>query len=123
MPQNTRKLTVLTLLLTLTACSQAPTQHTGGSSSMHPQAQGRIIDLVNTDKARYNPGDPVTIYVDLKNNLGNTFDGTVTLNFRSLGQQVAPDQVKTITGLGNGNSTYTSFTCDPAQCRLPGVFD
>ncbi|MBT2723737.1 glycoside hydrolase family 66 protein [Bacillus sp. ISL-46] len=91
-----------------------------GKDQPHAQAEdsGTIIKLVNTDKARYNPGQSVEIFVDLLNKTGANFSGNVTLYFRYLGSQADTDQVKSITLAENEAKTLTySWTPPPNDYR------
>ncbi len=47
-------------------------------------APGDLIQRVYTDKARYDPGDTVTITVEIKNNTGADWSGTLYLDIRHL---------------------------------------
>ncbi len=81
---------------------------------------GPVIVDVNTDKARYNPGDTVTIYVDMQNTTGQAItNGSVTLYFKHLDQQVSPSQAQTLT-LNPGASTTLSWTWTPPTTDFQG---
>lgn len=45
---------------------------------------GDLIQRVYTDKARYNPGDTVTITVEIRNNIGMDWSGTLYLDISHL---------------------------------------
>lgn len=73
-------------------------------------ASGSIITNVNTDKARYNPGATVTIFVDMTNNSGSSIsNGSVTLYFKHLNKEVSSSQTQTL-NLATGASTSLSWT-------------
>lgn len=84
---------------------------------VHVKAEdsGTIIKLVNTDKARYNPGESVEIFVDLLNKTGTNFTGNVTLYFRYLGSQADTDQDKSVTLASNEAKTLTYSWTPPSD--------
>lgn len=47
-------------------------------------APGDLIQRVYTDRAQYNPGDTVTVTVEIKNNTGADWSGTLYLDIHSL---------------------------------------
>lgn len=53
------------------------------SPSAPVAASGDLIQRVYTDKARYNPCDSATVTVEIKNNTGATWNGTLFLDIRS----------------------------------------
>jgi dextranase len=73
-------------------------------------AAGTLIKLVNTDKAMYNPGSTATIYVDLLNNTGSAFNGSIALSITHLGAPVSGPAAKSVANLGAGASTTVTFT-------------
>lgn len=81
---------------------------------------GEVIKDINTNDARYNPGQAVTIYVDLTNNTGqNITNGSVTLYFKHLATQVANSQSQTL-NLNAGASTTLSFQWTPPSTDFQG---
>lgn len=84
-------------------------------------APGSMIAKVSTDKARYNPGSSVTITVSLKNTTGGTItNGTVTLYFKHLENELAgTSQSKTFT-LSNNAVTSLSYTWAPPSTDFQG---
>ena len=80
----------------------------------------RILSDVNTDKARYAPGDRVTIYVDLTNTTDSTItDGNVTLYCKYLGTLVNTLPAQTLT-LVSGTSRTLTFTWTPPGMDFRG---
>ncbi|MDI4644336.1 glycoside hydrolase family 66 protein [Cohnella hashimotonis] len=77
----------------------------------HAYTAGSLIAKVSTDKARYNPGSPVTITVKLVNSTGAAVNnGTVTLSFKHLENELpGTSQVKTFS-LASGGSTSLTYT-------------
>lgn len=74
---------------------------------------GEVIDDINTNEARFNPGQQVTIYVDLTNNTGTDItNGSVTLYFKHFDQQIATSQSQTL-NLTAGSSTTLTYTWTP----------
>ncbi len=91
------------------------------SSATPAYAAGTLIKLVNTDKAMYSPGSTATIYVDLQNNTGSTFSGSVALNITHLGNVVANvPAAKSVSNLAVGASTSVSFTWTPPSTDFRG---
>ncbi|MFS0637878.1 glycoside hydrolase family 66 protein [Mesobacillus foraminis] len=82
-------------------------------------ASGAMIKLVNTDKARYTPGEPAEIYVDLVNTTGTSFTGSVTLYFRHLGSPAGADQVKSVV-LGDNEAKTLTFNWVPPTTDYRG---
>jgi dextranase len=79
-----------------------------------------IIKGINTDKSRYNPGDLVTIYVDLKNNTGSTItNGSVSLYFKHLENEIATSVTQNYTLVAGGTTTLT-FTWTPPTTNYQG---
>lgn len=88
--------------------------------SAHAYTAGSVIVDVNTDKARYNPGDTVTIWVDLTNNTGQTIsNGSVTLYYKHLGTTLATGQAQTL-NLNAGASTSLSWQWTPPSTNYQG---
>jgi dextranase len=106
-----KKLFPLTLILMLLGLSFAYTTPTS--------AAGPLIQLVNTDKARYNPGNTVTIWVDLRNDTGGSLSGNVSLYFRKLGASAGTDQTQNYS-LGNGAATTLTYTWTPPSTDFTG---
>ncbi|MBC2579500.1 glycoside hydrolase family 66 protein [Clostridium sp. DJ247] len=81
---------------------------------------GNIVTNVNTDKSRYNPGDVVTIYVDLKNNTGASINnGSVSLYFKHLENEISTSSTQTFT-LAPGATTALTFTWTPPSTDYQG---
>ncbi|MFC0470651.1 glycoside hydrolase family 66 protein [Halalkalibacter kiskunsagensis] len=68
-----------TMFLTNVSCS---------TNTATEKNNGEMIHAVTTDKAMYDPGDNVEIRVDLKNETGNDFTGTVEINAKHLEYKV-----------------------------------
>lgn len=69
-------------------------------------ASDALIERVYTNKARYNPGDPVTITVAIDNQTGSTWNGTLSLNIYHL----ETDVYSTTKSLNVGNNVTTTKT-------------
>ena len=81
---------------------------------------GSVIVDVNTDKARYNPGDQVTTWVDMTNTTGqNINNGSVTLYYKHLGTLIGTGQVQTL-NLNAGASTSLSWQWTPPSTNYQG---
>lgn len=60
----------------------------------------------NTDKAMYNPGDEVRVYMDVKNTTGRAINnGTVTFRFRHLENEVSQSQTVSYSASSDENTT------------------
>lgn len=81
-----RFVTIL-VILTLVA-SLVPIGMIGGQRKAEAASTGSLIARVYTDKARYNPSDPVTIYVEMENKTGANWSGPLTLVINHLETQV-----------------------------------
>lgn len=74
-------------------------------------APGDLIQRVYTDKARYHPGDIVTITVEIKNNTGVDWSGTLYLDVRYLETLVHSDgQSLSIAAGATATKTFTWTT-------------
>ena len=69
---------------------------------------GLILQQVYTDKARYNPGNTVTITVSEKNNTGSSWTGSIALSITHLESSVYTSS-QNVT-LANGATGTTTFT-------------
>ncbi|MFT8315425.1 MAG: glycoside hydrolase family 66 protein [Clostridium sp.] len=79
-----------------------------------------IITNVNTDKSRYNPGEAVTIYVDLKNNTNSAIsNGSVSLFFKHLENQISTYPMKTFI-LAPGDTMTLRFIWTPPRKNYQG---
>lgn len=83
-------------------------------------ACGSLIRRAVTDKARYAPGEPVTIEVELHNDGSAVCAGEVALTFEHLGQVVADAEVQPLPGLAAGASTVLTFTWMPPPVDYQG---
>lgn len=91
-----------------------------GSDIVKADTTGSIITNVNTDKSRYNPGDEVIIYVDLKNNTSSSINnGSVSLYFKHLENEISMPNMKTFT-LNSGDTTTLIFTWTPPSTDFQG---
>lgn len=70
-------------------------------------APGDLIQRVYTDKARYNPGDSATITVEIKNNTGATWNGTLFLDVRYL--EAIVHSASQSLNIGAGATTTKTF--------------
>ncbi|GGJ47412.1 glycoside hydrolase family 66 protein [Deinococcus roseus] len=116
--KKTPLLSLLTFLLALPACNQISPLPVAGT--IQKEAAGPLIKLINTNKARYLPGETVTLYVDLTNTTSSTFSGSVSLYFRSLGRSAGADQAQNISNLAPGASTTLTFTWTPPSTDFKG---
>jgi len=74
-------------------------------------ASGDLIQRVYTDRARYNPGDTVTITVEIKNNTGAYWSGTLYLDIRYLETTVhSNSQPLSIAAGATTTKTFTWIT-------------
>lgn len=81
---------------------------------------GEVINDINTNEARYNPGQTVTMYVDMTNNTGaDITNGSVTLYFKHFDQEIASSQSQTL-NLSAGASTTLTFTWTPPTSDYQG---
>jgi dextranase len=72
----------------------------------------RIIRDLNTDKAMYNPGEKVTIYLDIVNSIGRNINaGTVTFRFRHIENEVSTSQTVSYSAKSGGISN-TPIVCE-----------
>ncbi|MGN7454005.1 glycoside hydrolase family 66 protein [Paenibacillus pasadenensis] len=99
------------VVLLLGLAGMAPEQASAGTAP--------LLQRVNTDKARYNPGEQAAIYLDLKNGTGSSFAGSVTLYFRHLGAEAGPDQTRTVS-LGAGQATTLTYAWTPPSTDYRG---
>ncbi len=82
-------------------------------------AWGTLISNVNTNLARYSPGDTVTIYVYLNNQSGSTFTGSVSLSITYKGNVVSGPGSQSIS-VGNGQTGNLSFNWTPPNTDYRG---
>ncbi|MCA9923299.1 MAG: hypothetical protein KC421_13050, partial [Anaerolineales bacterium] len=94
---------VAVILLTVALGSQLQR----GAHVVQAGSTGDLIERVYTDKARYNPGDTVTITVDIDNQTGSTWNSTLTLNIDHLDTQVYTDTLSL--NVANGITTTKTF--------------
>ncbi|AKG37531.1 hypothetical protein VK70_00910 [Paenibacillus durus ATCC 35681] len=91
-----------------------------GQFSVRAASIGKLITDVNTDKARYTPGSTVIIYANLQNNTNTTIsNGTLTVYFKHLGDEVAPPQSQQF-NLDAGAASSIAFTWDPPATDYQG---
>jgi dextranase len=83
------------------------------------RAWGTLIRDVNTNLARYNPGNSVTIYVDLNNQTGSSFNGSISLSITHKGVAVSGPGAQSVS-VGNGQSASLSFTWTPPNTNYRG---
>jgi dextranase len=83
-------------------------------------SEGSFIKDVNTDKARYKPGDTVTTWVELTNNSGQSINnGGVVLYYKHLGTIVGTGQPQTL-NLSVGATTNLSWQWTPPSTDYQG---
>ncbi len=80
-------------------------------------APGDLIQQVYTDKARYNPGDPVTITVKIKNNTGADWSGTLYLDIRRLETLVHSDSQSLSIAAGATTTKTFAWTAPSTDFR------
>lgn len=90
-----------------------------GTAWLYGQEQGPYIQNVSTDKGRYNPGDSVTVSVDVLNASAAPLNGTLTLNFYHLSNSAAPSQSQSI-GLSRGGIRRYNFAWTPPTTDYRG---
>lgn len=91
-----------------------------GVSVAYAASTGNLIQRVYTDKARYNPGDLVTISADLINKTGSTWSGTLTLQINKLESQIYTAS-QSVT-LANGDSITITFTWTAPPTDFVGYY-
>lgn len=69
-----------------------------------------LVANVNTDRAAYAPGAPVTLWVDLLNGTGATFGGSVQVAITHLGAPVTTFAPQSVTALAAGGTATRTFT-------------
>lgn len=79
-----------------------------------------MIKRVYTDKARYAPGNTATIKVELTNDSGSTYNGSVSMTIHHLETQV--HSTSTSINLPNGQSTTVTFTWTTPSTDFKGYF-
>ncbi|HET7580123.1 MAG TPA: glycoside hydrolase family 66 protein [Bacillales bacterium] len=81
---------------------------------------GKVIYSIHTDKARYNPGQSVTIHVNLTNKTNqNITNGSVELYFRHLNKKVGQPQNKSL-NLDVGGKKKLTFHWTPPSKDFQG---
>lgn len=88
-------------------------------SPVHASGIG-IVERVYTDKARYDPSDTATITVELTNDSGTTYNGSVNLSIRHLETQIHTDSISI--NLPNGQSTTVTFMWTTPSTDFQGYF-
>lgn len=92
-----------------------------GPPTAQALVSGSVITKISTDKARYNPGNTVTITVNLKNTTGSSINnGTVSLYFKHLEQELANTSQSQVFTLANGASTTLTYTWTPPTTDFQG---
>ena len=81
---------------------------------------GLFVSNINTDLAAYNPGSPVTIYVDLTNSSAVTLNGSVTVIASHLGYVCSNLPIQTISGLAAHATTTKVFNWMPSANDFQG---
>lgn len=79
-----------------------------------------MIERVYTDMAKYAPGDTATITVELNNDLGSTYTGSVNLSIYHLETLVYTDSESI--SLPNGQSTSVNFNWATPNTDFQGYF-
>ncbi|HYN89130.1 MAG TPA: glycoside hydrolase family 66 protein [Ardenticatenaceae bacterium] len=83
-------------------------------------ATGDLIQRVVTDKARYNPGDTVTIQVAIRNNTASAWSGTLYLDVKYLESTVySSNQALSVAA---GASTTKTFTWTAPSTDFRGYY-
>ncbi len=72
-------ITLIAVIALITLSSMVP-----GSGTTVVAASGDLIDRVYTDEARYDPGDVATVTVEIDNQTGSSWNGTLYLNIDHL---------------------------------------
>ncbi|WP_052702944.1 glycoside hydrolase family 66 protein [Paenibacillus beijingensis] len=83
-------------------------------------AASGMIKRVYTDKARYNPGSSAVIKVDMKNDSGSAYNGSVNLTIHHLETQVY--QTSQTVSLSAGASTTVTFNWTVPNQDFKGYF-
>jgi dextranase len=79
---------------------------------------GALLAGVSTDRSAYAPGAPVTVHVDLSNQTGAAFSGTVVLSFFHLGDATDADRTQPVSlGAGQTGSFDVVWTPPPTDFR------
>lgn len=81
---------------------------------------GPLMERVSTDRARYAPGQVVTISVELHNTTTVAYTGTARLAFKHLGRDAAPVLMRTIPLLLPGTRDTRTFTWTPPSKDFRG---
>ena len=81
---------------------------------------GPFITDVNTDKAMYSPGVGATIYVDLTNSTGSTFNGSVNVVVSHLGHVCTNLPPQTTMNLGANATEAAIFAWMPPGTNYQG---
>ncbi len=93
-----------------------------GQAWLYGNTLGHEILNVSTDQARYAPGTPVQVRVDLVNPQVVALSGaTLTLHFSHLGASTAPDQSASVS-LGPGQPQRYTFSWSPPTTDHQGYF-
>jgi dextranase len=88
----------------------------GWSASAWPSQIGQIIVDINTDQARYGPGNPVTIYVDLDNLSGADLQGgSITLYLTHLTTAIGSPLPQPLSLAAGATSTVVFSWTTPAS--------
>ncbi len=81
---------------------------------------GPLIHVVNYDRAAYQPGSSVLVYVTLKNTTARPFTGSITLDMSRLGIPIGGTYSQSVRGLSSGDSTTLTFTIQPPRTNYRG---
>ncbi len=79
-----------------------------------------LISNINTDKAAYRPNTAATIYLDLLNLTGMSFNGSAELAISHLGYPLASLDTKSITSLAPGGTTTKIWSWTPPSKDYQG---
>lgn len=88
-----------------------------------PTFTGSMIHSVNTDHAFYKGGDTAKIFVDLVNNTGTSFTGSITATVTGRGKVIQSPYVLSISGLAAGAEKNVTFSVTvPHNASYQGYF-
>lgn len=79
-----------------------------------------LIRSVTTDRARYAPGQDVLVEVELVNNTGRSFTGSLVLTATHLGRRAGGMAQQTVTTLAAGGSTSVELRWKPPRRDFTG---
>lgn len=91
-----------------------------GQAWLYGNETGRYIQNATVDRARYAPGQPVTITITLGNRVNIPItNASLTVDFTRAGSQVAPSQTQTLS-LARGEVRTLTFNWNPPTTDFTG---